>query len=76
MKTEIHITKQDCQAIQAGNTSHLRTVPGTERVIADPDLGRPVLHRQHNHTGATANYKHCENLMHVNLAKCSSDRRK
>ncbi|MFT6142831.1 MAG: hypothetical protein ACJATT_005228 [Myxococcota bacterium] len=71
MKTEIPTTDKEKELADTGNTDHLRTVPGTERVIADPVQGEPVIHNE-DHT--TDSIKNSENLMHVNLAKSPTNR--
>ncbi len=69
MKTEIEISKKDEETLKAGNTETLRTVPGTERVIADFEKGEPIVHKDESQSSA---FRRTANLVHVNLVSDTS----
>ena len=72
MKTEIKTTEHDEKALRASNTDELRTVPGSERVIADFEKGEPVVVK--DGSGSSTD-RRTANLAHVGLATDTTDRR-
>ena len=72
MTAEIETTEHDEVTLEASNTESLRTVPGTERVIADFERGEPVVHKE---ASVVKSYSRPANLMHVNLVTETTERR-
>jgi len=42
MAKDVKVSEKDKKAVRAENTSNLKTAPGSERVVADPEKGEPV----------------------------------
>lgn len=68
---EVETTEKDKKALKASNTDNLRTVPGSERVVADFEKGEPVVAKEDE---GSATRRRPANLMHVNLTTDEQDR--